>query len=224
MCRELGVDVWEVIEAAKTKPFGYMPFYPGPGLGGHCIPIDPFYLSWKAKQSGFESRFIDLAGHVNAAMPRYVVDRVAEALNSLGRAINGSHVHLLGMAYKPNVGDVRESPALDVALLLRQRGAIVSYTDAFVPRIDHGPLQLESISPEEAIARGTDCAVITTDHRGLDYATLAHRVPTIVDTRNALKGIKGDHIFGLWQPIGSGVEHDSSAAVSPAMAAAVTAA
>ena len=118
MCRDLDVDVWEVIDAAKTKPFGFMPFYPGPGLGGHCIPIDPFYLSWKARQSGFESRFIELAGHVNAAMPRYVVERVAEALNSRSRAVRGSRIHLFGMAYKPNVSDVRESPALDVAELL----------------------------------------------------------------------------------------------------------
>ena len=212
MCRELGVDVWEVIEAAKTKPFGYMPFYPGPGLGGHCIPIDPFYLSWKAKQSGFESRFIDLAGHVNAGMPRHVVEWVAEALNSQARSVKGSRVHLFGVAYKPNVSDVRESPALDIAQLLQQRGAIVSYTDAYAPRLHHGPLELESVSVEEAINRGIDCAVITTDHRGVDYADLARRVPTIVDTRNALKGMTEDHIFRLWTPIRRKSERESSAA------------
>ena len=123
MCRQMGIDVWEVIDAARTKPFGFMAFYPGPGLGGHCIPIDPFYLSWKARQSGFESRFIELAGHVNGGMPRYVIDRVSEALNSAGKPIKGSRVHLLGMAYKGNVGDYRESPAIDIARLLEQRGA-----------------------------------------------------------------------------------------------------
>ena len=197
MCRALGVDVWEVIDAAKSKPFGYMPFYPGPGLGGHCIPIDPFYLSWKAKQSGFESRFIDLAGHINASMPRYVVERVGEALNSRALAIKGSRIHLLGMAYKPDVSDTRESPAIDIALLLQERGAIISYSDPFVPAIREGTLQLTAVAPEQAVADGVDCAVITTDHRQLDYAELASRVPVIVDTRNALKGIDGEHIFRL---------------------------
>ena len=197
MCRELGVDVWEVIEAAKSKPFGYMPFYPGPGLGGHCIPVDPFYLSWKAKQSGFESRFIDLAGHINAAMPRYVVERVADALNSRSRAINTSRVHLFGMAYKPNVSDIRESPSIDIALLLRRRGAELSYSDPFVPRICEGSLKLEAISPDQALAGGIECAVITTDHQAFDYAEIAQRAPLVVDTRNALKEIKGDHIFKL---------------------------
>ena len=197
MCRALGVDVWEVIDAAKSKPFGYMPFYPGPGLGGHCIPIDPFYLSWKARQSGFESRFIDLAGHINASMPRYVVERVGEALNSRSLAINGSRVHLLGMAYKPDVGDIRESPAIDIALLLQARGAHVTYSDPFVPTVNEGGLQLTSVAPDQALADGVDCAVITTDHRQLDYAELARRVPVVVDTRNALKGIDDDHIFRL---------------------------
>ncbi len=139
MCRQMGIDVWEVIDAAKTKPFGFMAFYPGPGLGGHCIPIDPFYLSWKARQSGFESRFIELAGHINGAMPRYVIERVSDALNSAGKPIKGSRVHLLGMAYKANVGDYRESPAIDIARLLEQRGARVSYSDPHVPAVDdHG--------------------------------------------------------------------------------------
>jgi UDP-N-acetyl-D-glucosamine dehydrogenase len=123
MCRDLQVNVWEVIDAAATKPFGFMPFYPGPGLGGHCIPIDPFYLSWKARQTGFESRFIELAGHINGSMPRYVVELVAEALNSAAKPLRGSRVHLFGIAYKPDVDDVRESPALDIVKLLQQRGA-----------------------------------------------------------------------------------------------------
>ncbi|MCE2540266.1 MAG: nucleotide sugar dehydrogenase, partial [Acidobacteria bacterium] len=161
MCRELDVDVWEVIDAAKTKPFGFMPFYPGPGLGGHCIPIDPFYLSWKARQSGFESRFIELAGQVNGGMPRYVVERIAEALNSRSRAVRGSRVHLLGMAYKPGVSDVRESPAIDVADLLQRRGAVVSYSDPFVPALREGSVALDRVAVERALAEGIDCAVIT---------------------------------------------------------------
>ena len=197
MCRDLGVDVWEVIDAAKTKPFGFMPFYPGPGLGGHCIPIDPFYLSWKARQSGFESRFIELAGHVNGGMPRYVVERVAEALNSRSRAVRGSRVHLFGMAYKPNVSDVRESPAIDVADLLQRRGAVVRYSDPFVPAVREGSVALEAVTVERALAEGVDCAVITTDHRGVDYAEVARRAPVVVDTRNALAGVEGAHIFRL---------------------------
>lgn len=197
MCRDLGVDVWEVIDAAKTKPFGFMPFYPGPGLGGHCIPIDPFYLSWKARQSGFESRFIELAGHINAAMPRYVVERVVEALNSRSRAIRGSRVHLFGMAYKRNVSDVRESPAIDVAELLLQRGAIVTYSDPFVPSVRVGSVSLEAVAAEQALADGIDCMVITTDHLGVDYRAIAGRAPLVVDTRNALAGMDAAHIFRL---------------------------
>ena len=197
MCRDLGVDVWEVIDAAKTKPFGFMPFYPGPGLGGHCIPIDPFYLSWKARQSGFESRFIELAGHVNGGMPRHVVERVAEALNSRSRAVRGSSIHLFGMAYKPNVSDVRESPAIDVADLLQRRGAVVRYSDPFVPAVREGSVELEAVAAAAALADGFDCAVITTDHRGVDYAETARHAPVVVDTRNALAGVEGAHIFRL---------------------------
>ena len=197
MCRDLGVDVWEVIDAAKTKPFGFMPFYPGPGLGGHCIPVDPFYLSWKARQSGFESRFIELAGHVNGGMPRYVVERVAEALNSRSLAIRGARIHLFGMAYKPNVSDVRESPAIDVAELLLRRGAAVSYSDPFVPAVREGSVELEAVVAERVLAEGIDCAVITTDHSGVDYAEIARRAPVVVDTRNALAGTQGEHIFRL---------------------------
>ena len=197
MCRDLGVDVWEVIAAAKTKPFGFMPFYPGPGLGGHCIPIDPFYLSWKARQSGFESRFIELAGHVNAGMPRYVVERVAEALNSRSRALRGSRVHLFGVAYKPNVSDVRESPAIAVAELLLRRGAAVTYSDPFVPSVRAGVVSMDAATAEQALAGGIDCAVITTDHGGVDYRAIAGSTPLVVDTRNALAGIDAAHIFRL---------------------------
>ena len=197
MCRDLDVDVWEVIDAAKTKPFGFMPFYPGPGLGGHCIPIDPFYLSWKARQNGFESRFIELAGHINAEMPRYVVERIAEALNSRSRAVKDSRVHLFGMAYKPDVGDVRESPALDIARLLHHRGALVTYSDPFVPSVEEGPLALEAVPVEKALSDGIDCAVITTNHRGIDYAEIVRRATVVVDTRNVLKGFTADNIFRL---------------------------
>jgi len=197
MCRELGVDVWEVIDAAATKPFGFMPFYPGPGLGGHCIPIDPFYLSWKARQTGFESRFIELAGHVNATMPRYVVERVAEALNTVGKPLMGMRVHLFGMAYKPDVDDVRESPAIDVTRLLQRRGATVTFSDPHVARVDDHGLTLERVGPEAAMAAGYDCAVITTDHAAFDYARIVESSPLIVDTRNALKGRAGAHIFRL---------------------------
>ena len=197
MCHDLGVDVWEVIDAAKTKPFGFMPFYPGPGLGGHCIPVDPFYLSWKARQNGFESRFIDLAGHINAAMPRFVVERVVEALNTLSKALRGSRVHLFGMAYKAEVGDVRESPALDIAQLLHRDGAIVSYSDPYVPSVTHGELRLHAVEPREALTRGVDCAVITTAHHAFDYEGIVRGAPLVVDTRNALRGLVSSHIFRL---------------------------
>jgi UDP-N-acetyl-D-glucosamine dehydrogenase len=196
MSHRMNIDVWEVIDAAKTKPFGFMPFYPGPGLGGHCIPIDPFYLSWKARQSGFEARFIELAGNVNGAMPEYVIERTVEALNSARKALNGSRVHVFGVAYKRDVNDMRESPALDIMELLSRRGAIVSYTDPYVPVLEHGTLNLKSI-PEEQAAASVDCAVIITDHKVFDYPRIAKAFPLVVDTRNALKGVQGDNIFRL---------------------------
>ena len=195
MSHRMNIDVWEVIDAAKTKPFGFMPFYPGPGLGGHCIPIDPFYLSWKARQSGFEARFIELAGHVNGAMPEYVVDRVAEALNSNRRALNGSRIHVFGVAYKRDVNDMRESPALDILELMKRRGAEVSYTDPYVPELRHGSLDLASI-PED-VATDADCAVIITDHKVFDYRKILERFPLIVDTRNAMKGLASKKVFRL---------------------------
>jgi UDP-N-acetyl-D-glucosamine dehydrogenase len=197
MCHRMGIDVWEVIDAAKTKPFGFMPFYPGPGLGGHCIPIDPFYLSWKAKQFNFEARFIELAGQVNGSMPEYVVNRVAEALNEQRKPLNGSRVHLLGVAYKRDIDDVRESPALDVIELLKRRGAIVTYSDPYVPTVEHGSYELTGISVAEAVAASTDCAVIVTDHKAFDYPGIVASFPLVVDTRNALKGIKNEKIFVL---------------------------
>ena len=196
MCHRMGIDVWEVIEAAKTKPFGFMPFYPGPGLGGHCIPIDPFYLSWKARQYHFECRFIELAGHINGSMPEYVVQRVSEALNTRKQAINGSRIHIFGVAYKKDVGDMRESPALDVIELLQRSGAIISYSDPYVPELRESGVDLEAL-PESAVGHGIDCAVICTDHRAFNYAAIAKRFPVVVDTRNALKGITADNVFRL---------------------------
>jgi UDP-N-acetyl-D-glucosamine dehydrogenase len=196
MAHRMSIDVWEVIDAAGTKPFGFMPFYPGPGLGGHCIPIDPFYLSWKARQSGFECRFIELAGHVNASMPAFVVERIGEALNTKKKAVNGSRIHLLGVAYKKDVSDMRESPALDVIELLHRRGATVTYSDPFVPVLQHGDLDLRAV-PEREVGQDIDCAVICTNHRVFDYPAIVRRYPLIVDTRNALKGMQAEHIFRL---------------------------
>jgi UDP-N-acetyl-D-glucosamine dehydrogenase len=196
MCHKMDINVWEVIDAAKSKPFGFMPFYPGPGLGGHCIPIDPFYLSWKARQTGFECRFIELAGHVNGAMPEYVVQRVADALNSARKAINGARIHVFGIAYKADVNDARESPALDIMELLRHRGGCVSYTDPFIPRIEQGGREMAHIPFDEAIADSYDCVLVATNHSQFDYERIA-ALPLVVDTRNALKAFKRPAIFGL---------------------------
>jgi UDP-N-acetyl-D-glucosamine dehydrogenase len=197
MCHTMDIDVWEVIDAAKTKPFGFMPFYPGPGLGGHCIPIDPYYLSWKARQTGFECRFIELAGQINSSMPHFVVDRVAEALNSQKKSINGSRVHVIGVAYKRDVNDMRESPALDVMEALSKRGAQLSYSDPYVPELTHGGHLLRSVDLADAIAARPDCAVICTDHRVFDYAPLVDGGTLVVDTRNALKDRQAPTIFRL---------------------------
>ena len=196
MCHRMDLDVWEVIDAAKTKPFGFMPFYPGPGLGGHCIPIDPHYLSWKARQYNFEARFIDLAGNVNAGMPEFVVQLIIDALNSQRKSLNGARVHVIGVAYKRDVNDLRESPALDVLELLAKRGAIVSYTDPYVPEFKHVDLDLKTVD-EKKMHEGIDCGVIITDHKVFDYHAMVNRFPLLVDTRNALKGVTRDHVFRL---------------------------
>jgi UDP-N-acetyl-D-glucosamine dehydrogenase len=196
MANKMDINVWEVIDAAKTKPFGFMPFYPGPGLGGHCIPIDPFYLSWKARQNGFECRFIELAGQVNSAMPEYVVTRVADALNSVKKPINGSRIHLFGIAYKRDVNDMRESPALDIMELLIRRGATVTYTDSWVPEMSQGGHAFTSVPFETALSSGYDCAVVATDHANFDYDRIG-AMPLVVDTRNALKNATGPGIFRL---------------------------
>jgi UDP-N-acetyl-D-glucosamine dehydrogenase len=196
MCHKMDINVWEVIDAAKTKPFGFMPFYPGPGLGGHCIPIDPFYLSWKARQTGFECRFIELAGHVNGAMPDYVVQRVSDALNIARKAINGSRIHLFGVAYKRDVNDSRESPALDIMELLAHRGAVVSYTDPFIPCVTQGNRRMEHVPFDDAMLSPIDCAIVATDHSQFDYRRIAG-LPLVVDTRNALKSFDSPTIFRL---------------------------
>lgn len=196
MCDRMGINVWEVIDAAATKPFGFMPFYPGPGLGGHCIPIDPFYLSWKTRQAGIEARFIELAGYINGQMPMFVVEKVQNALNDRSKPLRGSHIHLLGMAYKRNIDDVRESPALDIALLLEKRGARVTYSDPYVPSVSLDSRRIESHPVEEMVPQA-DCVVIVTDHSAVDYGYVAREAKLIVDTRNALKGYQSDKIVRL---------------------------
>ncbi|HMF97428.1 MAG TPA: nucleotide sugar dehydrogenase [Vicinamibacterales bacterium] len=191
MCDTLGIDVWEVVDAAATKPFGFMPFYPGPGLGGHCIPIDPFYLSWKARQSGFEARFIQLAGEINGQMPDYVVSKAVDALNEQRKSVNGSRALVLGVAYKRDVDDVRESPALDVMKRLHDKGAEVAYSDPHVPFLTaeawHGPHALQSVELDRETLERFDTVVITTDHSAFDYDLILQYSRSIVDTRNALR-------------------------------------
>jgi UDP-N-acetyl-D-glucosamine dehydrogenase len=195
MCDRIGINVWEVIEAAATKPFGFMPFYPGPGLGGHCIPIDPFYLSWKTKQAGIEARFIELAGYINGQMPQFVVEKIQNALNDAGKPLMRSRVHIMGVAYKRDIDDLRESPALDVMLLLKRRGAVLSYSDPFVPTLKMDSLALAA-EPQSA-ASACDCSVIITDHSAFDYAKLIADSPLILDSRNALKAFRSDKIVRL---------------------------
>jgi UDP-N-acetyl-D-glucosamine dehydrogenase len=196
MCERMGVNVWEVIDAAATKPFGFMPFYPGPGLGGHCIPIDPFYLSWKSKQAGVEARFIELAGQINGQMPRFVVDKIQTALNNHAKPLMGAHVHIAGVAYKRDIDDVRESPALDIILLLEQKGARVTYTDPYIPSLRLNGHLLSSIALEES-AGVADCVVIVTDHKALDRRFLVDNAKLIVDTRNTMKAYNSSKIVRL---------------------------
>jgi UDP-N-acetyl-D-glucosamine dehydrogenase len=193
MCDRMDINVWEVIDAAATKPFGFMPFYPGPGLGGHCIPIDPFYLSWKSKQAGIEARFIELAGHVNGQMPHFVLDKIQAALNDHRKPLRGSHVHVLGVAYKRDIDDVRESPALDIIHLLLRKGAHVTFSDPYVANIRVDDMDLTS----EDVSATADCVVIVTDHSKVDYAGLVASSLLIVDTRNALRNFHSDNIIRL---------------------------
>lgn len=197
MCHKLGIDVWEVIDAAATKPFGFMPFYPGPGIGGHCIPIDPFYLSWKARQNGFEPRFIELAGQINSRMPQYVVEKIAEALNERGKCLKGSRILIIGVAYKKDIADVRESPALDIISLLKRRGVQIAYHDPHVHRLQINGEELKSEDLIEETLERQDCVVIVTNHSNLNYKKLVKASQLIMDTRNALKGFNEPHIVRL---------------------------
>jgi UDP-N-acetyl-D-glucosamine dehydrogenase len=193
LCDRMGLDVWEVIQAASTKPFGFMPFAPGPGLGGHCIPIDPFYLTWKARQYEFHTRFIELAGEVNTQMPYYVVQRTMEGLNRKRKTLNGARLLVLGVAYKRDVDDLRESPALRIITLLRERGARVDYHDPYVPEVErvHGfPYEMRSVPLEPERIERYDAVLILTDHGGIDYGEVVARAQLVVDTRNATGRLK----------------------------------
>ena len=195
LCMRLDIDVWEVIQAAATKPFGFQAFYPGPGLGGHCIPIDPFYLTWKARQVDMSTRFIELAGEINTAMPYQVVDHVTDALNGHHKALNGSSVLLLGVAYKPDVDDMRESPALKIIELLREKGARVLYHDPHVPALKKSrkyDFALESSPLNHDLLEAVDCVLVITNHRDVDYEMVAQRAELVVDTRNVVPRAKGN--------------------------------
>ena len=203
MCDRLGIDVWEVVDAAATKPFGFMPFYPGPGLGGHCIPIDPFYLSWKVKEVGFEARFIELAGHVNGAMPQHVVQKVADALNTHAKAVRGSSVLVLGVSYKRDIDDFRESPAIDVMAKLELKGARLTYHDPYVPAIPAhewpGARDIASVPLTADALAQADCVAVLTNHRAFDYDAIVRHARLIVDCRNAIK-TPAEHVFKLGAP------------------------
>jgi UDP-N-acetyl-D-glucosamine dehydrogenase len=196
LCMRMGIDLFEVIEAARTKPFGFQAFYPGPGLGGHCIPIDPFYLSWKAKQFDFHTRFIELAGEVNIAMPYFVVDNVMEALNRQRKALCGARILVLGLAYKRDIDDLRESPSLTIIELLKKRGALVEYNDPFFPAVGQGrkyALNMTSTPLDQVAA--FDCVVIATDHSQYDYAAIVAKAQLVVDTRNATRGMDAKNVI-----------------------------
>ena len=196
MCARLGVDVWEVIDSAATKPFGFMPFYPGPGLGGHCIPIDPLYLSWKLKTLNYRARFIELAGEINSEMPEYVCARVADALNQKEKSVKGSRILVIGVTYKRDIDDVRESPALDILRILESRGARVSYNDPYVPALDLNQVTLRSVELIPAL-READIVLIVTDHSSYSYPDIVERARLVVDTRNATRGIVSEKVLKI---------------------------
>src|SRR5436309_3047365 len=191
VCDKLGVNVWEVIDAAATKPFGFMKFTPGPGVGGHCIPLDPHYLAWKMRTLNYRTRFIELAGEINAAMPEYWVARAVDRLNEQSKAVRGSRVLVVGVAYKKDVDDIRESPALDVIRLLRRHGAIVDYHDPHVPKLKDDDLELKSVPLTADTLKTTECVIIVTDHSDVDYGLVARHARLVVDTRNALAATRG---------------------------------
>jgi len=196
LAQRMDIDIWEVIAAASTKPFGFTAFQPGPGLGGHCIPIDPFYLSWKAKEYDFSTRFIQLAGEINSSMPHYVVERVGDSLNGISKSIRGARVLILGVAYKKDVDDVRESPALEIMELLQERGAVLCYSDPYIPQLHkmraHDFSHMTSVPLTVETLRNQDLVLITTDHTNVDYQWLVENSPMVVDTRNATRAVKGE--------------------------------
>lgn len=187
MCDKLGLNVWEIVEAAATKPYGFMPFFPGPGLGGHCIPVDPHYLSWKLRSLNYTARFIELADDINRHMPNYVVNKIADTLNDLSKALRGSCVLIIGVAYKPNVSDVRESPALDIIHLLQEKGATVSYHDPYVANLSHEGIDLQSIAWSNEALQAADCVVVITNHASYDWDVVTEQAQVIVDTRHAIQ-------------------------------------
>jgi UDP-N-acetyl-D-glucosamine dehydrogenase len=197
ICRKFGISVWEVIEAAKTKPFGFMPFYPGPGLGGHCIPVDPYYLALKARMNGFEPRLIELAAVINNEMPSFTIDWIADSLDKNKKSLNGSHILALGIAYKRDTNDIRESSSLEVVKGLQENGAIVSYSDPHVPFIKLEGKKMKSISITPEVLSSMDCAVILTDHSAFDYTMISEHAKLIVDCRSALRGFSGSNITRL---------------------------
>lgn len=203
LCDRMGVDIWEVIQAASTKPFGFMPFYPGPGVGGHCIPIDPFYLSWKAKEYGFTTRFIELAGEINENMPVYVVSQAMEQLNTAGKAMKGSKVLVLGLAYKRDISDTRESAAVRIMELLLERGAEANYHDPYVPETRIAGHILRSVPLTPDTLKASDLAIVTTDHSSIDYKLVAKYAPLVYDTRNAMKDYSAPKVRRLGAPVSS---------------------
>ncbi len=188
----MDIDVWEVIRAASTKPFGYMPFYPGPGLGGHCIPIDPFYLTWKAREHGCVTRFIELAGEINRGMPEYVVEKTAESLNDDCKSVKGSKILVVGLAYKPNIDDTRETPAAEIIELLAQRGAVVSYHDPHVPKFPNMrnyKFDMNSVNLDQSTLEAADCVIIVTDHKAIEWSSIGDHAQLVIDTRNAMNSL-----------------------------------
>ena len=197
LCSHMKIDVWEVIKAASTKPFGFMPFYPGPGLGGHCIPIDPMYLVWKARVDGFDPRFIELADKINSNMPRFVTQRAMELLNQKGKSLKGSRIHLLGVAYKRDTGDFRESPALEIMKLCLAAGATISYSDPFIERLTFQGHRYESMPLCPEVLWSCDLAMIITDHSQVDYSCVVKEAPLVFDTRNATQGLHAENLVRL---------------------------
>jgi len=197
LCEKLGISVWEVIDAASTKPFGYMPFYPGPGIGGHCIPLDPYYLANKAREFDFHTRFIEIAAEINEAMPYYATSRVLEALNDRGKSLNGAKILVLGVAYKKDVEDIRESPSLKLIQLLRAKGADVSYNDPYIPEIKLPQGSLDSVKLTGKNLASADCVIVATDHSCYNMDEVVVQAKLVFDTRGATKGLKGNNIVRL---------------------------